>query len=105
MLPKTKVCGEKYCYIERDGPLPRVRIATCGRWHGALPQTGAMALAIARQALPHIAEVIPSGLVMHAQGVETLPPCVSRRGVLQMEMPETDVKFTDPTPYEFERKL
>jgi hypothetical protein len=96
VLPRTRCCSEKICFVERNGAIPRVRIASCGRWHGALPQTGAIALAIARGAFQFIADAIPSGVLSHAGGVETLPTCVRKRGVIHVEIPETEVLFAAP---------
>ena len=95
-VPVFRTCGEKICFVQCVGPLPRVRVASCGRWHGALPQTCAVALAIARQVLPFMIDVIPSGAVVHADGVETLPTCVWKGDSIHAAIPETDVQFSTP---------
>jgi hypothetical protein len=96
VLPRARCCGDKTCFVERNGAIPRIRIASCGRWHGALPQTGAIALAIARRALPFIKDAIPTGVVSHAGGVEPLPNCIWKRSFIHVEIPETEVLFAVP---------
>jgi len=96
VLPQTRCCGDKICFVERNGAIPRIRVASCGRWHGALPQTGAIALAIARRALPFIADAIPTGVVSHAGGDEALPNCIWKRSFIHVEIPETEILFAAP---------
>lgn len=96
IVPSARHCREKICFVEANGHVPRIRVATCGRWHGALPLTGAIALAIARQALPFVAAAIPAGVVAHPSDVEELPVCLWDQGILRVEMPETQVEFAAP---------
>lgn len=91
--PATDRLGDKVMFLRPGGNLCEAKVATCGRWHGAMPQSGAMALAIARLAVPDLASVVPLGLVIHPGGTESLPSCRIRGGWLSFELPASEVIF------------
>jgi hypothetical protein len=92
----TAECEDKIIFIRKDESFPTVKVSTCGRWHGALPQTGAAALAIAKATVPFAAELFSSDTVMHSAGVERLPKCTSTNGLFSIQIPRVNVEFRLP---------
>lgn len=90
-------CGEKFLYIKRTDRPAEVKLSTCGKWHGALSQTGAAALALARTLEPSIAEVLTDTHVAHPQGIDRLPKCTLYEKHISIEIPEVAVGFRLPT--------
>lgn len=88
-------CRRKACRIT-PGMIPEVQVSTCGRIHGALPQTGAISLQLARAVFPFILEAVPSEIVSHPSGLEKLPSCHWEDKDYVAVMPGTSVEFAKP---------
>ena len=93
---KFDSCRRKGCRIT-PGPVPRLQVSTCGRFHGALPQTGAISLQMARSAFPFIGEAVRGDTVEHPGGLERLPECRRNGRDYLAVMPATMVEFAEPS--------
>lgn len=98
--PSSQKCAEKVIYIlPADGKSATVRVASCGRWHGALPMTALIALGIARSARTFISDVTVDGKVRvggfngHPPVVEFLPNVDLLGSTISVQLPETEVAF------------
>ena len=88
-------CRRKGCRIT-PAEMPEVQVSTCERFHGALPQTGAISLQLARDLFPFIRSAVPSDMVRHPAGVEKLPACHWENHDFVAVMPRTSVEFAKP---------
>lgn len=79
------------------GAIPEIQVSSCGRIHGALPQTGAISLQLARSAFPFIREALPGRTVRHPAGLEVLPDCYWQSHDFVAVMPRTFVELAPPT--------
>lgn len=98
--PPAAKCAEKVIYIlPADRESATVRVASCGRWHGALPMTALIALGIARSARTFVSDVMADGTARvggfngHPQVVETLPNIDILGSTIRVQLPETEVAF------------
>lgn len=86
---------QKACRII-PGDVPELQVCSCNRFHGALPQTCAVDLQLARSVFSFIGGAVPSDTVRHPGGVEKLPACYWDHRDFVAVMPCTSVKFAEP---------
>jgi hypothetical protein len=87
-------CTKKHCRII-PGEIAEVQVSTCGRIHGAIPQTGALSLQIARLVFTFIQAAVPTDTIKHAAGVERLPVCRWQGGEFVATMPITGLELVE----------
>jgi hypothetical protein len=85
----------KFCRIT-PARITEVQVSTCGRFHGALPQTAAINLQLAREKFEFIRTAVPDPIVRHAGGSEILPECRWDGAEYIVDMPTTEVELALP---------
>jgi hypothetical protein len=92
-------CRQKACRITPAatvGDPAYVRVSSCNRFHGGLPQTCGVDLQLARYKFPFIQTAVPTDFVRHPGGVERLPACHWEGREFVALMPRTSVEFAEP---------
>jgi hypothetical protein len=92
-------CRRKACRItpaEAEGDPAGIRVSSCNRFHGGLPQTCAVDLQLARNKFSFIRTAVPTDFVRHPGGIEKLPACHWDGRDFVAVMPLTSVEFAKP---------